>query len=53
MIDLLISMRQNRLHPLPAKTVNRMVFYEGPLEKVFGGVDPDLEISPYSVSYPA
>ena len=41
-IDLLISMRQNFLHPKPIKTIGGVVLYEGPLGKVFGGSDPDL-----------
>ena len=29
-----------------------MILYKGPLGKVFGGHDPDLEFSPFVVSYP-
>ena len=51
-IDLLISMRQNFLHPSPVKTIDRIVLYDGPLGKVFGGHDPDLVFTPHVTSYP-
>ena len=52
-IDLLISMRQNFLHPKPLKTIDRMILYNGPLGKVFGGVNPDLVFTPFVTSYPS
>ena len=51
-IDLLISMRQNILHPTPVKTIDRLILYDGPLGKVFGGQDPDLEFNPHVISVP-
>ena len=51
-INLLISMRQNFLHPQPVKTIDRVVLYDGPLGQVFGGSDPDLMFTPHVVSYP-
>ena len=51
-IDLLISMRQNFLHPEPVKTINRLILYDGPLGKVFGGQDKDLEFSPHVACVP-
>ena len=51
-IDLLISMRQNFLHPRPMKTIDRMTLYNGPLGKVFGGVDPNLVFTPIDTYYP-
>ena len=45
-------MRQNCLHPTPLKTIDRMILYDGPLGKVFGGVNPDLEFTPHVTSYP-
>ena len=52
-IDLLISMRQNDIHPSKSKSIGKMVLYDGPLGKVFGGCDPDLDFSPFVNSYPA
>ena len=37
-IDILISMRQNHLHPEKVKTVGEMFLYDGRMGKVFGGV---------------
>ena len=51
-IDLLLSMRQNFLHPETVLTVDRMKLYEGRMGKVFGGSDPDLEFTPYKMAYP-
>ena len=51
-IDLLISMRHNFLHPEPVKTINRLILYDGPLGKVFGGQDKDLEFSPHVACVP-
>ena len=51
-IDLLISMRQNFLHPEPAKTIDRLILYDGPLGKVFGGQDPDLDFCPHIACVP-
>ena len=52
-IDLLISMRQNDLHPNKSKSIGKMTLYVGPLGKVFGGCDPELEFTPFVNSYPA
>ena len=51
-IDLLLSMRQNHLHPQPVRTKDCITLYEGKLGKVFGGSDPGLVFSPYTMSYP-
>ena len=51
-IDLLISMRQNFLHPEPVKTIDRLVLYDGPLGKVFGGQDKDLKFNPHVACVP-
>ena len=51
-IDLLLSMRQNFLHPEPIQTDDRMKLYDGRMGKVFGGSDPDLDFTPYKMSYP-
>ena len=51
-IDLLISMRQNFLHPEPVKTVDRLILYDGPLGKVFGGQDSDLDFCPHITCVP-
>ena len=51
-IDLLISMRQNFLHPEPVRRIDGITLYNGPLGKVFGGSDPDLVFTPYVASYP-
>ena len=51
-IDLLISMRQNFLHPKPVKTIDQLILYDGPLGKVFGGQDPDLEFNPHEICVP-
>ena len=43
-IDLLISMRDKYLFAdNKLKTINKMALYEGPLGKVFGGLDPNLK----------
>ena len=52
-IDLLISMRQNNLHPNKSKSIGNMTLYVGPLGKVFGGCDPELDFTPFVNSYPA
>ena len=52
-IDILISMRQNHLHPTPLKTVGDMKLYKGVFGLVFGGSDPELEISPSQLFQPA
>ena len=51
-IDILISMDDNVIHPKPVKTIGKMILYEGPLGKVFGGQDPELEFTPFVTSYP-
>ena len=51
-MDLLISMRQNLLHPVPLKTIGGMTLYHRPLGKVFGRSDVDLEFFPVKTSYP-
>ena len=51
-IDLLISMRQNFLHPKVSKNIGSVSLYEGVLGKVFGGSDSDLVFEPYVMSYP-
>ena len=51
-IDLLLSMRQNHLHPQHVRTKDGITLYEGKLGKVFGGSDPGLVFSPYTMSYP-
>jgi hypothetical protein len=51
-IDLLISMRQNFLHPKASKTIGGITLFNGVLGKVFGGSDPDLVFEPYVMSYP-
>ena len=51
-IDVLISMRQNVYHPIPVKTIGNMILYDGPLGKVFGGIDDDLALTPFITSYP-
>ena len=52
-IDLLISVRQNSLHPKPLKSIDHMTLYDGPLGKIFGGGNPDLEFTPHVTSYPS
>ena len=43
-IDLLISMRDNYLlADSKLKTIDKMALYDGPLGKVFGGLDPNLK----------
>ena len=51
-IDLLISMEDNVIHPKPVKTIGKTILYDGPLGKVFGGQDPELQFSPFVTSYP-
>ena len=53
LIDMLIFMRQNMLLPVPVKTIDYMVLYVGTLGKVFSGVDPTLDFTPYKISYHA
>ena len=36
-IKLLLSMRNNYLHPTPVKMMDKMIVYEGPFGKVFDG----------------
>ena len=50
-IDILI-LDDNVIHPKPVKTIGKMILYEGPLGKVFGGQDPELEFTPFVTSYP-
>ena len=45
-IDLLLSMRQNHLHPSPIKTIGNMRLYDGPLGMVLGGSNKNLEFNP-------
>ena len=52
-IDILISMRQNHLHPNPIKTFGGMKLYKGVFGSVFGGSDPDLEFSSHQLFYPS
>ena len=42
-VDLLISIRQNHLHPVSVKTIGGITLYAGPLGKVFGGNSPSLD----------
>ena len=51
-IDILISMDDNVIYPKSVKTIGKMILYEGPLGKVFGGQDPELEFTPFVTSYP-
>ena len=51
-IDLLLSMRQNFLHPKPVKQIGSMVLYSGPLGMVFGGSDSSLEFQTPVKCYP-
>ena len=44
-IDLLLSMRQNHLHPSPIKTIGNMRLYDGPLGMVLGGGNKNLKIT--------
>ena len=52
-IDILISMRQNHLHPEKVKTVGEMFLYDGRMGKVFGGKDPKLRFTPHKTSIPS
>ena len=51
-IDLLISMWDNSIHPSKIKTIGKMILYQGPLGKVFGGRCAELDFIPFVVSYP-
>ena len=51
-IDLLLSMRQNHLHPTSVSTVEGVTLYRGRFGMVLGGSDPDLVFTPYSMSCP-
>ena len=51
-IQLLLSMRSNYLHPVPVKSINRMILYEGPFGKVFGGSCNFLKITPMKMCHP-
>ena len=44
-IDILISMRQNHLHPTHIETFGGMKLYKGVYGSVFGGSYPDLKFS--------
>ena len=52
-IDILISMRQNHVHPTPIETFGGMKLYKGVFGLVFGGSDPDLKFSPHQLFYPS
>ena len=53
LIYLMIYMRQNIYHSVLVKTIDHMVLYEGPSQKVIHRVILDLHFTPYNVSYPA
>ena len=51
-IDLLISMRDNHLlADKKLKTIDKMALYEGPLGKVFGGLDPNLKFARQKMAF--
>ena len=50
--DVWILMRQNLYHPVPVKNIGNMTLYDGPLGKVFGGTDEDLQFTPVKTNYP-
>ena len=52
-IDLLLSMRQNYLHPTPIKTIGNMRLYDGPLGMVLGGSNKNLKFNPPVRTYSA
>ena len=52
-IDLLLSMRQNHLHPSPIKTIGNMRLYDGPLGIVLGGSNKILKFNPPVRNYSA
>ena len=52
-IDLLLSMRQNHIHPSAIKNIGNMMLYKGPLGMVFGGSDDDLNFDPPEKCYPS
>ena len=45
-INLMISMRDNPLHPRAIKCINNMTLYDGIFGKVFGGCDENLDFIP-------
>ena len=47
---MLIPKRQNKLHLTPTNTINKMVLFKGPLRAVFGGMDPDIKVTPQNKS---
>ena len=49
-IDLLISMRNNTDHPKAAKTKDKMMLFDGPFGKVFGGSEGSLDFKPHVMS---
>ena len=51
-IDLLISMRQNFLHPKPVRQMNGITLYGGPLGMVIGGSEASLVFETPVKSYP-
>ena len=51
-IDLLLSMRQNHLHPKSVSTIGGVTLYRGRFGMVLRGSDPDLIFTPYSMSCP-
>ena len=46
-------MRQNHLHPVSVRTIDKMKLYGGPLGVTFGGSDSDLVFSPCHKLYPS
>ena len=52
-IDLLISIWDNSIHPLKLRTIEKMMLYDGPLGKVFGGHWSDLKFTHSVTCYPA
>ena len=49
-IQMLITNRQNKLHPNPTKTINKIVLFKGPLRAAFGGMDPNIKVTPQNKS---
>ena len=45
-------MRNNSIHPLPVKWINKMTLYDVPFGKVFDGCDTELKFEPPVKSCP-
>ena len=51
-IHLLLSMSCNNLHPVPIKTIDKMILYNGPFGKVFGGSCDFIKVNPMKLCHP-